>query len=84
MKRREFIAILGGAVACPVAAMAQPREPMRRIGVLMNIAADDQQAQLYMAVFQRGLQELGWTVDRNLRIFQELRKVLLDSVTCLV
>jgi putative ABC transport system substrate-binding protein len=41
---------------------------MRRIGVLMNIAADDQQTQLYLAAFQRGLQELGWTVGRNVRI----------------
>src|SRR5262249_12645211 len=66
---REFITLLGGAVvAWPLVARAQQSERMRRIGVLMNIPADDQQTQLYLAAFQQGLQELGWTVGRNLRI----------------
>jgi putative ABC transport system substrate-binding protein len=68
IQRREFITLLGGAAAWPVAARAQQPERMRRVGVLMNIAADDQEAQLYMAAFQQGLQELGWSVGRNLRL----------------
>jgi putative ABC transport system substrate-binding protein len=68
MQRRDFITLLGGAAAWPVVARAQQRERMRRVGVLMNISADDQQAQLFMAAFQQGLQELGWSVGRNLRI----------------
>src|SRR5215475_10903922 len=69
MRRREFITLLGGATAVwPIAARAQQGERVRRIGVLMNIPADNQEAQLYMAAFQQGLQELGWTVGRNLRI----------------
>jgi putative ABC transport system substrate-binding protein len=68
MRRREFITLLGGAAAWPLAARAQQSTRMRRVGVLMNIPADDQEAQLYMAAFQQGLQELGWTVGRNLRI----------------
>jgi len=67
--RRDFITLFGGAAAAwPLAAGAQQGERMRRVGVLMNIAADDQEAQLYMAAFQQGLQELGWTVGRNLRL----------------
>ena len=68
MKRRQFIALLGGAAAWPLAARAQQPERMRRIGVLMTLPADDPEAQLYMAAFQQGLQELGWSVGRNLRI----------------
>src|SRR5258705_13127056 len=68
MKRREFITLLGGVAAWPLAAGAQQREQMRRIGGVMNIPADDQEAQLYLAAFQQGLQELGWSVGRNLRI----------------
>src|SRR5262245_22969720 len=69
MKRREFLTLLGtSAAAWPLAAGAQQGERVRRIAVLMNIAADDQEAQLYMAAFQQGLQQLGWTVGRNVRI----------------
>src|SRR5438477_10104569 len=69
VQRRSFLTLLGGAAAAwPRAARAQQPERMRRIGVLMNIPADDQEAQLYMAAFQQGMQELGWTVGRNLRI----------------
>src|SRR6478736_1639747 len=67
MRRREFIALLGGAAAeWPPAARAQER--LRRVGALMNLPADDQQAQLNMAAFQQGLQALGWTIGRNLRL----------------
>jgi putative ABC transport system substrate-binding protein len=68
MKRREFITLLGGAVAWPQAARAQQAERMRRIGVLMAIAADDPQSQRRMTAFVQGLQELGWTDGRNIRI----------------
>jgi putative ABC transport system substrate-binding protein len=65
MKRREFIALVGGAVAAwPFAA----RGKMRRIGVLMNNAADDREAQSRLAGFLQGLQEAGWAVGRNVTI----------------
>jgi putative ABC transport system substrate-binding protein len=67
--RREFITLLGGAsVAWPLAARAQQRERTRRIGVLMPQAADDSEYQNRLAAFLQGLQELGWTVGRNVRI----------------
>src|SRR5262245_56365503 len=68
MKRRDFIAGLGGAVAMPVAAWAQPAERVRRVGVLVGAAADDPEFQARMAAFQDGLAQLGWIDDRNLRI----------------
>jgi putative tryptophan/tyrosine transport system substrate-binding protein len=69
MNRRELITLLGGAaVAWPVAARAQQGDRIRRIGVLMNVAADDPEAQARNASFMQELQELGWTVGRNLRI----------------
>jgi putative tryptophan/tyrosine transport system substrate-binding protein len=66
--RRSFIALLGGAVAWPLTARAQQPERMRRIGVFMSLAADDKQAQARLAAFLQGLQELGWTDGRNVRI----------------
>src|ERR1700724_3131471 len=72
MRRREFITLFGGAaVSWPLAARAQQRERMRRIGVLMNLAADDAEGQARLAAFLQGLQEAGWAVGRNVRI--ELR-----------
>jgi putative tryptophan/tyrosine transport system substrate-binding protein len=69
VKRREFITILGGAAAAwPLAARAQQGERVRRIGVLMSLAADDKQGQARLAAFLQGLQELGWTDGRNVRI----------------
>ena len=69
LQRREFITLLGGAAAAwPLAARAQQPERMRRIGVLMNLAADDPEAQARVAAFAQGLQQLGWTVGRNVRI----------------
>jgi putative ABC transport system substrate-binding protein len=69
MRRREFITLLGGATAAwPLAARAQQREQMRRIGVLMNTAADDPQSPVRIAALLQGLQELGWADGRNVRI----------------
>jgi putative tryptophan/tyrosine transport system substrate-binding protein len=68
MRRREFITHLGGAAAWPLAARAQQTERMRRIGVLMNFTSDDPVSQDRLAAFVQGLQELGWTVGRNLQI----------------
>src|SRR5215475_12122843 len=66
--RRGFIALIGGAAAWPLAARAQQTERMRRIGVLMALAADDPDAQIRIGAFLQGLQQLGWTVGRNLQI----------------
>jgi putative tryptophan/tyrosine transport system substrate-binding protein len=69
MTRREFIRLLGGvAAAWPLAARAQQAERIRRIGVLMNLAADDPEAPTRIAAFAQGLGEFGWNVDRNARI----------------
>ena len=69
MRRRDFITLLGGAAAIwPLAARAQQREPMRRIGVLMNMPADDPEGQARVAAFLQGLREAGWAVGRNAQI----------------
>ena len=69
MRRREFITLLGGAAAAwPLAARAQQRERMRRIGVLAARSADDPEWQARMAAFRQGLQELGWIVGRTIEI----------------
>jgi putative tryptophan/tyrosine transport system substrate-binding protein len=68
MRRREFITLLGGAAAWPLAARAQQPERMRRIGVLIALAADDPESQRRLTAFAQGLQELGWTDGRNIRI----------------
>ena len=68
MKRRSFITLLGGAAGWPLAARAQQPERMRRIGVLMNLAADDPQGQARVTPMVQRLDELGWNVGRNLQI----------------
>ena len=68
-RRRQFITLIGGvAAAWPLPARAQQPERVRRIGVLMPLAADDTEGQVRNAAFLQGLQELGWTVGRNLRL----------------
>jgi putative tryptophan/tyrosine transport system substrate-binding protein len=67
--RRKFIAALGGtALAWPLAARAQQLEPMRRIGALSGVNADDAEGQADLAAFLQGLQQLGWTDGRNVHI----------------
>src|SRR5215813_12942384 len=68
MRRRQFIKLLGGAAAWPLAARAQQPESMRRIGVLMGFPESDSQAQSFIAAFRDGLQKVGWTDGRNVRI----------------
>jgi putative ABC transport system substrate-binding protein len=68
MRRREFISLLGGAAAWPLAARAQQPDGVRRIGVLMNVAATDSEGQGQVAAFLQALQQLGWSEDRNVRI----------------
>src|SRR5262245_58928087 len=66
--RREFITLLGSTAAWPLAARAQQMERMRRIGVLINLTADDPEGRARVAAFQEGLRELGWTDGRNIQI----------------
>jgi putative ABC transport system substrate-binding protein len=67
--RRQFISALSGAaVLWPLGAGAQQPDRIRRIGVLMNRAADDPVGQAYVAAFRQGLEQLGWSEDRNARI----------------
>jgi putative ABC transport system substrate-binding protein len=69
MRRRDFITLLGGAAATwPMAARAQQPQRMRRIGVLLPAAADDAEFQDRIGAFLQGLQELGWSIGRNVRI----------------
>jgi putative tryptophan/tyrosine transport system substrate-binding protein len=68
VNRREFITLLGGAVAWPLAARAQPAERVRRIGVLLPAAADDSQFQAWVGAFLQELALLGWSIGRNVRI----------------
>jgi len=67
MRRREFLTLIGGAATWPLAASAQ-QAVMPLIGVLMNRAADDPEGQARFASFQKGLQDAGWEVGRNVRV----------------
>ena len=69
MRRRKFIALLGGsAIAWPLAARAQQSERMRRIAVLLPATTDDTQYQTWFGAFLQGLQQSGWTIGRNVQI----------------
>src|SRR5215469_2249963 len=67
-RRRDFITLIGGAAAWPLAARSQQPERVRHIGVLMNVAATDPEGQAQVAVFLQALQKLGWSEGRNVRI----------------
>ena len=73
MRRREFLGILGGVAALPVASKAQQAEGVRRVGILNILGSDDPEGQARRAVFEQTLQQLGWTVGRDLKI--ETRQV---------
>ena len=68
MRRRDFITIVGGAAVWPLAARAQQPERVRRIGILLNAAADDAEFQAWVGAFLQALALLGWTIGRNVRI----------------
>jgi ABC-type uncharacterized transport system substrate-binding protein len=93
MRRREFITLLGGAAAWPslwpLAAGAQQPTRMRRVGVLLGLAANDPEGQVRIVTFVQALQQLGWTEGRNVRIdirwaggnADDLRKYAAELVT---
>src|SRR5215472_12832614 len=68
LRRREFVAGLGAASALPFGAHAQEPQRMRRIGMLMNLAAGDPESVARIATFAQGLAELGWTIGRNVQV----------------
>ena len=78
MRRRAFISLLGGAVVWPAVTRAQLSERMRRIGFLMFLAEDDPGAKARIAAFIEGLQQLDWTLGRNVQI--EIRWGAADAV----
>ena len=69
MRRRKFISLLGGAaVTWPLAARAQVRERMPRVGVLLGLGEKDAEAKVRIQAFQRGMRDLGWLEGRNVQI----------------
>jgi putative ABC transport system substrate-binding protein len=68
MRRREFITLVGGAAAWPLSGYAQQGEQLRRIGILLNAAADDPQFKTWVEAFLQSLQQLGWADGRNVKI----------------
>jgi putative ABC transport system substrate-binding protein len=68
VNRRQFITLLGGAAAWPLAARAQQPDQMRRIGVLVGLAEDDPVIRARLAAFRQGLEKRGWSEGRNVRI----------------
>src|SRR5260370_10932015 len=83
LRRREFIPLLGGAAASwPIAARAQQGDGMRRIGVLMNLAEHDPESQARLTALREGLQKLGWTEGRNIRIEYQRGMQALGRLEC--
>ena len=88
MRRREFLGILGCAVAWPLELKAQSTERVRVIGILTNLGADDPEAEARITVFEQTLQQLGWAVGRDLKIeiretgsdFDRLRRYAVELV----
>jgi len=89
MRRREFLGLVGGAVAWPSAVEAQSRERSRRVGLLLGAAADDARSQAQLARFLQSMQQLGWTVGKNLNVdfrwtagkAEDARKLALELVS---
>ena len=80
MRRREFITVLGGAAAAwPLAARAQ-QPPMRRIGVLMDLAAGDPEGEALFAAFQQTLEQLGWSDGHNIQLIARWPGANLDQI----
>jgi ABC-type uncharacterized transport system substrate-binding protein len=80
VKRREFITLIGGAAAWPLASHAQQRERMRRIGVLLPATADDPQRQVWFGAFLQGLAQSDWIIDRNVQIDTRWATANVDAV----
>jgi putative ABC transport system substrate-binding protein len=81
MRRRKFIALLGGtAVAWPLAARAQERERVRRIGVLLPAAAGDSVWQARVGAFLQALAQFGWIIGRNVHL--DIRWATFDTAGC--
>src|SRR4051794_14940149 len=68
MRRREFITLLGGAAAWPLAARAQERERIRKIGVIMAYGERDPEGQARFSALRQQLQKLGWAEGSNIQI----------------
>src|SRR5215468_5428561 len=68
MQRREFITLLGGAAAWPLAARAQQRDRVRRIGLLMGGDENDLVWKTWVSAFAQALADLGWTNGRNVQM----------------
>ena len=80
LRRREFIAALGGAAAWPLAASAQQGDRVRRVGVLLPGAADDPEYQTRVGAFLQGLQQSGWAIGQNVRIDSRWATVNADEI----
>jgi Protein of unknown function (DUF1194) len=78
LRRRDLIALLGGAAAWPLAARAQQPDQMRRIGVLLPAAADDSEWQARVGAFLQALALLGWTIGRNVRAPYKAHRRVID------
>ena len=68
MRRREFVTLVAGAVAWPLAGRAQQSDRMRRIGVLMNVVQEDAGGPPEVMALRQGLTELGWIEGRNIQV----------------
>ena len=84
MRRRAFIALLGGAAAAlPLVARAQQPERMRRVGILMSGTESDPELQARVAVFRQALEQLGWSEGRNIHIDIRFAAIRTDQYSAL-
>jgi putative tryptophan/tyrosine transport system substrate-binding protein len=68
VRRREFIALIGGAASWPLTTRAQQTGRVRRVGALVNLESEDAQGRGRLSAFEQGLQQLGWTIGGSVRI----------------